>query len=90
MNLYLFNPGFVATPLTAQNTFKMPALITPEEAAAAMIAGMEHGEFAIHFPKRFTRLMKLLRLLPYAIYLRLVRRGTALHGDRLVMKLNGG
>lgn len=69
-------PGFVSTPLTAQNTFEMPALISPEDAAIAMIKGYARGEFEIHFPKRFTRVLKLLRCLPYAWYFPLVARLT--------------
>ncbi len=61
----LVNPGFVDTPLTAGNQFTMPALITPEEAAREMVGGWLRGEFEIHFPKRFTFWLKLLRLLPY-------------------------
>ena len=72
------NPGFVATPLTAQNNFQMPALITPEQAATAMLAGWAEGLFDIHFPKRFTAWLKLLRLLPYRAYFALVRRFTGL------------
>ena len=53
-------PGFVATPLTAGNTHPMPALIAPEEAARQILRGWARGEFEIHFPKRFSRVMKLL------------------------------
>lgn len=74
----LVNPGFVETPLTAQNDFKMPGLITPEQAAQAILAGWAGGDFEIHFPKRFTRWMKLLRLLPYRFYFPLVRKLTGL------------
>ncbi len=72
------NPGFVQTPLTAQNDFAMPALISPEQAAQAMVQGWAQGAFDIHFPKRFTRVMKLLRLLPYRLYFPLVRKMTHL------------
>lgn len=72
------NPGFVATPLTAQNNFQMPALLTPEQAAEAMLAGWSQGLFDIHFPKRFTGWLKLMRLLPYRAYFALVRRFTGL------------
>ncbi|MDZ7910085.1 MAG: SDR family NAD(P)-dependent oxidoreductase [Gemmobacter sp.] len=72
------HPGFVKTPLTAQNDFEMPALITPEVAAADMLAGIAAGDFEIHFPRRFTRWMKLLRMLPYRAYFPLVRRATGL------------
>ena len=74
----IVNPGFVATPLTAQNDFSMPALISPEQAASAIVQGWERGDFDIHFPKRFTRVMKLLRLLPYRLYFPAVRRFTGL------------
>ena len=72
------HPGFVQTPLTAQNDFTMPALITPDQAAQAMVDGWANGAFDIHYPKRFTRWMKLLRLLPYRLYFPAVRRFTGL------------
>jgi len=74
----LINPGFVETPLVAGNDFPMPALITPETAAREILAGWRQGAFHIHFPKRFTRVLLLLRLLPYRWYFSLVRRGTGL------------
>lgn len=78
LGVSVVNPGFVATPLTAQNDFAMPALISPEQAAQAMLQGWRHGEFDIHFPKRFSRVMKLLQYLPYPVYFPLVRRFTGL------------
>jgi NAD(P)-dependent dehydrogenase (short-subunit alcohol dehydrogenase family) len=72
------NPGFVETPLTAQNQFKMPALITPEEAAQEMLRGWQRGEFEIHFPKRFTLWLKAMRHLAYRPYFAAVRRSTGL------------
>lgn len=74
----IVNPGFVQTPLTAQNTFTMPALLTPAQAADEILAGWARGEFEIHFPKRFTRWMKTLRVLPYALYFPAIRRFTGL------------
>ena len=74
----IVNPGFVETPLTAQNTFSMPALLTPAQAADEILAGWARGEFEIHFPKRFTRWMKTLRVLPYALYFPAIRRFTGL------------
>lgn len=78
LGVSVVHPGFVQTPLTAQNDFTMPALITPAQAAQAMIAGWGRGAFDIHYPKRFTRWMKLLRLLPYRAYFPAVRRFTGL------------
>lgn len=74
----VINPGFVETPLTAQNDFKMPALLTPEQAASAILQGWAQGEFDIHFPKRFTRWLKFMRLLPYGLYFPLTRKFTGL------------
>ena len=74
----VINPGFVETPLTAQNQFTMPALTTPEEAAQHILKGWREGLFEIHFPKRFTRWLQVLRILPYRWSFSLVRRATGL------------
>lgn len=76
IGVWLVNPGFVATRLTDKNDFAMPALITPEQAAEEMVQGLATGRFEIHFPKRFTRVMKLIAHLPYRWCLPLVRRFT--------------
>lgn len=67
-------PGFVQTRLTAKNRFAMPALLTAEDAAEAVLRGMRGRRFEIHFPRRFTLAMKFLRLLPYTLSLRLTAR----------------
>jgi len=64
VGVYLVNPGFVATRLTQNNDFNMPALIKPEEAAEQILAGIGKGRFEIHFPKRFTGWMKWLGRMP--------------------------
>ena len=71
-------PGFVDTPLTAQNEFSMPALLTPAQAAEAMLRGWARGDFEMHFPRRFTLILGLLRVLPYRWYFPLVHRLTGL------------
>ncbi|TMW76085.1 SDR family NAD(P)-dependent oxidoreductase [Thauera sp. UPWRP] len=78
VGVFLIDPGFVATPLTAQNDFAMPALQTPAQAAAAIVDGFARGDFEIHFPKRFTCVLKLLQLLPRRLYFALIRRATGL------------
>jgi NAD(P)-dependent dehydrogenase (short-subunit alcohol dehydrogenase family) len=78
IGVWLVNPGFVQTPLTAMNDFRMPALIQPVDAAREMVEGFASGRFEIHFPKRFTFWMRLLRLLPYRLYFAAVRRATGL------------
>ena len=76
--VYLINPGFVATPLTAKNDFTMPALISAETAAHEIVRGIERGEFHIHFPRRFTNWLRVLRLLPYRLYFWLIHKVTGL------------
>lgn len=78
LGVYLIMPGFVQTPLTDKNDFTMPNLITADEAARAIIGGLEAGDFEIHFPKAFTRKLKLLRMLPYRLYFALIRKATGL------------
>lgn len=74
LSVYLVNPGFVRTPMTAKNKFAMPALITPEAAASAIRRGLAAGRFEIHFPYRFTLVLKLLRWLPYRLRFSLISR----------------
>jgi short-subunit dehydrogenase len=73
------NPGYVKTPLTAQNEFQMPFLIEPEEMARAIADGLEAGKPEISFPLRMALAMKLLGALPGA----LSRRYTARLSKRL-------
>jgi hypothetical protein len=60
--------------VTQQNKFRMPALISPQQAAQEILQGWASGEFEIHFPKRFTRWMKALQLLPYPAFFAATRR----------------
>ncbi len=72
----VINPGFVDTPLTAGNTFTMPALISPEQAATQILEGWRQGRFEIHFPRRFSNWLKLLSHLPHRAYFAAVKMAT--------------
>ena len=78
IDLRLVNPGFVRTPLTAKNRFPMPYLMEPEAAAARVYRGLGRRGFEITFPRRFTWVLKCLRLLPYRLYFPIIRRATGL------------
>jgi NAD(P)-dependent dehydrogenase (short-subunit alcohol dehydrogenase family) len=80
VKLQLIDPGFVETPLTDKNDFAMPFLINADNAAERIMAGLERDSFEIHFPRRFTYLMKLVRLLPYRLYFPLAERITRSRG----------
>ena len=73
IDVKLISPGFVRTEMTDKNTFEMPMIIGVEQAALSLADGLMEKDFEVHFPKRFTRLLKLLRLLPYKLALRLSR-----------------
>lgn len=76
IGVYLINPGFVDTPLTRKNQFTMPALMKADDAARLTLDGIAAGAFELHYPRRFTRWLKLLRLLPYRLQFAAVRRVT--------------
>ena len=58
------SPGFIKTPLTDRNRFPMPFLQPADKAARLILQGIEKGRREIHFPRRLTVPLKLLRLLP--------------------------
>lgn len=64
----VINPGFVKTPMTDTNDFKMPFLMTREDAAVCMANGLERGAKEISFPWLFSRFMKGARVLPFPLY----------------------
>ncbi len=72
VRVQLANPGFIKTRLTDKNEFKMPFLMTPEEAAQEMFELMcDEGAFARHFPRAFSLVFRLSRFLPNWAYYRL-------------------
>jgi NAD(P)-dependent dehydrogenase (short-subunit alcohol dehydrogenase family) len=73
VKITVVSPGFIRTPLTDKNPFKMPFLMEPDDAAERLVRGLDSGRFEITFPRRFTWFLKVLRCLPYAIYFPLVR-----------------
>jgi short-subunit dehydrogenase len=74
VTLQLINPGFVKTPMTDQNRFPMPFLVSADQAAAAILRGMQSNRFEITFPFLFAWLMKLVRIIPDRIYFYVTRR----------------
>lgn len=80
VSVSVINPGFVETPLTAQNDFPMPFLMKADEAARRTIQGLAAGRFEIAYPRRFVAILKTLRLLPYPLFFRLIRRAVLKSG----------
>ena len=69
-------PGFVETPLTADNDFEMPFLMTPDQAARRIADGLRSDRFEIDFPRRFSMILKMIRALPYGLSIPMIRRST--------------
>ena len=76
IRLQIINPGFIDTPLTAKNRFKMPALMSVGEASRRMVEGFRKGGFEVTFPRRLTWTLKAMDYLPQELYYRIVRRVT--------------
>jgi short-subunit dehydrogenase len=73
----LVSPGFIKTPMTDKNDFKMPFLKTTEYAAEKIYDGlMNKNVFEIHFPKSLTLILKILSFLPSKIYFSLIGKMT--------------
>ena len=74
VTISLINPGFVRTPMTAQNDFPMPFIMEPGDAAGRIIEGLEAGRYEIAFPRRFAFILKFLRLLPNTLFFWIIRK----------------
>ena len=73
----LVSPGFIKTPMTDKNDFKMPFLKTPEFAADKIYDGLVNKKiFEIHFPKELTLTLKFFSILPYKLYFYLIKKLT--------------
>ncbi|WP_397541744.1 SDR family NAD(P)-dependent oxidoreductase [Roseovarius salis] len=72
VRVQLANPGFIKTRLTDKNDFHMPFLMSPERAADEMMALMRSKTaFDRHFPRLFSLVFRLSRVLPNWAYYRL-------------------
>ncbi|HSG95974.1 MAG TPA: SDR family NAD(P)-dependent oxidoreductase [Afifellaceae bacterium] len=73
ITISLVNPGFVDTPMTRDNPFPMPFIIPAQQAAQSLLAGLQRQKSEIIFPRTFVFAMKLLRLMPNAVYFWVIR-----------------
>jgi short-subunit dehydrogenase len=67
----LVTPGFVRTAMTSSNDPR-PAIVEAPVAARIILDGVAQGRHEVHFPARLSWLIKLLRVLPYPIYERII------------------
>ena len=75
IHVHVINHGFVRTRLTHKNTFVMPWLLEPQDAAMRIIQALQqHPAFEIRFPFGLALFLRILRFLPYGLSLRLTQR----------------
>jgi short-subunit dehydrogenase len=73
----LVSPGFIKTPMTDKNDFKMPFLKSSDYAADKIYDGLvNRNVFEIHFPKSLTVILKILSLLPIKLYFAIIGKLT--------------
>ncbi len=64
-------PGYIETPMTAVNPYKMPFLLPAQQAAERFAAAIRRGTGYVVIPWQMGIVAKLLRLLPNWLYDRL-------------------
>ncbi|SDJ06539.1 SDR family NAD(P)-dependent oxidoreductase [Aliiruegeria lutimaris] len=67
----LVNPGFIRTRLTEKNTFRMPMLMSPDQAAGHVVRAMKSRRFRTDFPAPFSWIIRGLQFLPDFVAFRL-------------------
>jgi short-subunit dehydrogenase len=67
-------PGFVRTPMTDVNEFKMPFLLEAEEAARRIVRALERRRKVYNFPWQMSLLMKAARWAPDWVLARSMRK----------------
>jgi len=65
-------PGFVRTPMTDRNRFKMPFLVEVDEAARRIVTGIEKRRPVVTFPWPLALATRLTRIIPAGLWDRLV------------------
>jgi short-subunit dehydrogenase len=77
IRISLISPGFIKTPMTDKNKFRMPFIKSAEFAANKIYKGLiEKNSFEITFPKELTLIMKIFKIMPYKIYFYLLSKLT--------------
>ena len=71
VRVQVVNPGFIKTRLTDKNEFKMPFIMTPEQAAHHTLNHMETRRFKASFPRMFSWVFRVSQFFPDWLYYRM-------------------
>lgn len=77
----IINPGFVDTPMVARNRFRMPFLMSADQAAVVIANGLERGTRVIEFPRPTSLIMRTARILPDFLYDAITARAGRIKGN---------
>lgn len=77
VDVQLANPGFIRTRLTDKNSFNMPFIMEPEDAARTMFDHMNTDRFKTSFPWAFASMFRASQFLPDWAYYRIFGGGTS-------------
>lgn len=70
IDVQVVNPGFIRTGMTDKNTFNMPFIMEPEDAAREMFEHMNSDSFKKSFPFAFGSFFRLAQFFPDWLYYR--------------------
>jgi NAD(P)-dependent dehydrogenase (short-subunit alcohol dehydrogenase family) len=68
IGLTIIRPGFIRTPMTEKNPYKMPGLMDADRAAKIICAGLKAGRTTITFPAWFALFARFGQLLPKSAF----------------------
>lgn len=74
IRLHAVCPGYVRTPMTARNPFRMPFLMDADEAARRTLAGIARGRTRIAYPWPTYAMARVVGALPPALIARIFAR----------------
>ena len=61
-------PGYIATPMTARNPYRMPFMMPAEQAAKKMISAIDDRKSFVVMPWQMAIIGKIMRVLPNCLY----------------------
>ena len=74
VNVVTISPGYIATPMTSRNPYRMPFMMTAEDAAQRIASLIARRRSYAVIPWQMAIVARLLRILPNAVYDRLFAR----------------
>lgn len=75
LKVVTISPGYIATPMTARNPYRMPFILPADEAARRFARAIDAGRSHAVIPWQMALVARIMALLPNALFDRLAARG---------------